>query len=105
METSFMGDIISEHHYPHPAIRRIIAGLLAIALVIDVLALIVELVLGFLAGPLLFAMAGFTAILLIPLLMRTVLHPEIELTANGLTLHPMIWKAQFVAWENLAGQV
>lgn len=100
-----MDEIVSVHHYPRPAVRRISAGLLAVALMIDSLALIVEFVLGFLAGPLFFGMAVFTAILLIPLLMRTVLHPEIELTANGLTLHPMIWKAQFVSWENLKGRV
>jgi len=99
-----MADIISVHHYPHPRIRRLITGLHLVALILAVVAIVVELGLGVVAGPLLFGMALFTAIMLIPLLMRTVLHPEIELTADGLTLHPMIWKAQFVPWKAIIGK-
>ena len=97
-----MAEIISVHHYPHPKIRRLVTGLLLVVLIVMVVAIVVELVLGLVAGPLMFGMALFTAILLIPLLMRTVLHPEIELTADGLYLHPMIWKGQLVPWNALA---
>ncbi len=97
-----MADIVSVHHYPHPRIRRLVTVLLLVVLIVMVVAIVVELVLGLVAGPLMFGIALFTAILLIPLLMRTVLHPEIELTADGLYLHPMIWNAQFVSWNALA---
>jgi hypothetical protein len=99
-----MADVISVHHYPHRRVRRLIEGLLLIALIIAIMAIVVEIIFGLVVGPLFLMMALFTAILLIPLLMRTVLHPEIELTADGLTLHPMLWKEQFVSWSALTGQ-
>jgi hypothetical protein len=105
MESSFMVEVISVHRYPHHRIRRLINWLLMLSLVIVAVVLVIEIILGLVAGPLFLMMALFTAILLIPLLMRTVLHPEIELTADGLTLHPMIWEAQFVPWVAFERQV
>lgn len=100
-----MADVISVHRYPHRCVRRLIEWLLLITLIIVAMAIVVEIILGLVVGPLFLMMALFTAILLIPLLMRTVLQPAIELTADGLTLHPMIWKAQFVLWAALERQV
>lgn len=100
-----MADVISVHRYPHRRIRRAIEWLLRIALIIAAVAIVVEIVLGLVVGPLFLMMALFTAILIIPLLMRTVLHPEIKITADGLTLHPTIWKDQFAPWTALEQQV
>ena len=93
--------VITVHRYPRPWLRQLERAALALALILAVVAIILEIAMAFVAGPLLCGMAVFTAILLIPLLMRTVLHPEIDVTADGLLLHPMLWPAQFVAWRDL----
>src|SRR5258708_2138267 len=93
--------VITVHRYPRTWLRQIERVGLALALIVAILAIILEITLAFVAGPLLCGMAVFTAILLIPLLMRTVLHPEIDVTADGLLLCPMLWPAQFVAWHDL----
>src|SRR5258708_1286255 len=93
--------VITVHRYPRTWLRQIERVGLALALIVAILAIILEITLAFVAGPLLCGMAVFTAILLIPLLMRTVLHPEIDVTADGLLLRPMLWSSQFVAWRDL----
>ncbi len=98
-----MQTIESEHCYPRPWIRRLVERLLTLTLNLALVAVVVQVILAFFAGPLLCGMAGFTLILMIPLLMRTVLHPEIQLTGDGLILRPMLWPAQFVPWSAITG--
>ncbi len=95
--------ILSEHRFPRPTIRRITAWLLAVGLAAAVTAIVIQLILALVIGPLFCGMAFFTAMLLIVLLQRTVLHPAITLTESGLRLQPMIWRAQLVPWSALAG--
>src|SRR5258708_33685814 len=93
--------VITVHRYPRPWLRHIERVGLALALIVAAVAIILELTLAFVAGPLLCGMAVFTAILLIRLLMRTVLHAEIDVTADGWLLRPMLWSSQCVAWRDL----
>ncbi len=100
-----IGDrVVSQHRSPHPRVRRIVSGLLALGLVTLVAATAAQVVLAWVtAGWLFCGTAFFTAILAIPLLMLTVLHPEIGVSQDGLHVQPMIWRAQFVPWNALTG--
>lgn len=94
---------VSAHGFPRPLLRRAVGLLLAVGLALCALAVPMQLILAFTGAPLLVGTALFTAILAIPLLMRTVLHPAVEICVNGLVLRPMLWPAQFVHWHNLRG--
>jgi len=98
-----MNQTLSEHRFPRPTIRRITARLVGLGLIVTITAIIGQLVLALVIGPLLCGTAFFTAMLLIALLQRTVLHPEITVTDNGLRLQPILWQAQSVPWSALAG--
>ena len=95
--------MITVHRYPRPWLRQLERAALVLALILAVVAIILEIAVAFVAGPLLCGMAVFTAILLIPLLLRTVLHPEVDIVADGLVLYPMLWPAQSVPWDALTG--
>ena len=98
------GPIVRQHRDPHPRVRRIVSGLLALGLVTVVAAMAAQVVLAWVtAGWLFCGTALLTAILVIPLLMRTVLHPEIGVSQAGLHVQPMIWRAQFVPWNAFTG--
>jgi hypothetical protein len=96
-----MPEIVAEYRFPHPRIRQAVARLLALGLIAAALAILVQLLLIPFAGPLLCVSAFLTAVLVLPLLLRTVLHPEISVTSDGVILRPMLWPAQFVAWTAL----
>ncbi|MEP7288369.1 MAG: hypothetical protein ABI947_21675 [Chloroflexota bacterium] len=96
---------LSEHHYPRRWVRRGVERVLALAVPLTAGAIIAQIGLAFIAGSLLLGTALLTAILFIPLLMRTVLHPEIEVCADGLRLHPILWRDQFVVWDAIVGIV
>lgn len=101
-----MSNIPNTYRYPSPLIRKTISRLLALALILMTLAIPLQVILAVLTpAPLCIGTALFTAILLIPLLMRTVLHPEIDVTGDGLILYPMLWPSQFVSWSALEGIV
>lgn len=96
-----MPEIVAEYRFPHPRVRQAVSRLLAFGLIGAALAIIAQLLLIPFAGPLLCGSALLTAVLMLPLLLRTVLHPEISVTRDGLILRPMLWPAQFVAWASL----
>ncbi len=96
-----MPEIVAEYRYPLPRVRKVVARLLALCLGAAFLAIIAQVVLSLVAGPLLCGSALLTSILTLPMLLRTVLHPEISVTDAGVILHPMLWPAQFVAWDSL----
>src|SRR5690242_16942304 len=102
-ECTVLAAPVTVFRYPRPWLRRVVSRALALSLVIAVVALVAEIILVFVVGPLLCGIAGFTAILTIPLLMRTVLHPEIEIVGDGLRLSPMLWPPQTVRWGDLTG--
>jgi hypothetical protein len=96
-----MPEIVAEYRFPHPRIRQSVAWLLALGLMAAALAILIQLLLIPFAGPLLCVSALLTAVLAIPLLLQTALHPEISIASDGLILHPMLWPPQFVAWTAL----
>ncbi len=96
-----MLNILSEHRYPQPIVRRIVSRLVAVGLALAAVAIIAELILALVVGPLLCGIAFFTAMLMIVLLQRSALHPEISVTNDGLYVQPMVWRAQLVPWETL----
>lgn len=69
---------------------------LALTLILAAAAIALQIVLAFVVGPLFLGTALFSAILTLPLLLQSVLHPEIYLSADGLYLRPMLWRVQFV---------
>ncbi len=79
--------------------RRALAYLIAAALILCGIAVIAQLILAIVISPfgiLFLISAFFTATLLIPLLLQSVLHPEIRLSAEGIWLRPMLWRERFV---------
>jgi hypothetical protein len=97
-----MRSVVSEHRYPRPLVRRIASCLVAVGSALAVVSIAVEIFLALFVSPLLCGIAFFTAILAIPLLQRSVLHPEISVVDGGLSVQPMIWRAQFVPWDSVA---
>jgi hypothetical protein len=72
-------------------------GLILVALgVLSQLAMVV-----LLGKPLLLGTAFFTLILAVPLLLQTVLHPEVIETADGLRLRPLLWREQRIGWAQV----
>jgi len=95
---------LSTHAYPRPALRRVTgwlvgAGLAGIGFgVVGLLTLAIgyRLVLLPLA-------AFFLATLAAPLLLLSVLHPQITVYERGLWLKPLLWRGSWVPWEALTG--
>lgn len=96
--------LLSQHHHPHLRLRRATTRLIILALITAVVALIIQAALILLLWPAGILFCGtlfFTAILTIPLLIAATLHPEIDVTAEGLYLRPMIGSVQFVPCRSL----
>lgn len=83
---------------PHPLIRRAAARLIAISLLLALIACLAQIVLALSIAPLFIGTAFFTAVLTVPLLLQSVLHPEVITTRDGLILRPMLWRSQAVPW-------
>jgi hypothetical protein len=93
--------VISVHQAPQQWLRQLNSRVIALALILICLSVIAEAILAFLIGPLMLVIALFTAGLAIPLVLQTVLHPDIEVLQDGLRLHPLIWQTQTVNWSDL----
>jgi hypothetical protein len=63
-------------------------------------------ILAVILGPLFLGTAFFSALLLIPLLIETVLHPHLTVQDAGLYLKPQVWRrVDFVRWEDITALV
>jgi hypothetical protein len=100
-----MADSRREYRYPRPRLRRVVARLLALSLSLAALAVLGQLILAISGRPLFGVSALITATLMIPLVMRTVMHPEIQVTGEGVRLVPMLWQAQSIPWTAITGIV
>ena len=100
-----MQEPLSQHHFPRPSLRRLISWLIGATIAVLFLLIVFQFALTLVFGPIFLGGACFGAILLIPLLMRTVLHPEIDVYPNGLLLHPMLWPKQYITWDAIKGVV
>src|SRR5215510_6797618 len=101
--------IISDHGSPHPRLRRLARVVLVFSLIVMGIVVLTQILLMILLlrsglpGWLFGGTAIFTAILMFPLLIGSVIHPAISMTGDGLILQPLIGHAQFVRWEDLTG--
>jgi hypothetical protein len=94
------GALLSDHPHPRPALRQIMAGLVALGLIGDVFGVIGLLVLGIgYQLPLLPLIGFFLATLAAPLLLLTVLHPRITVYESGLWIKPLLWPGRWIAWD------
>jgi hypothetical protein len=91
------------HEHPRPWLHRLTDRLLAAILILGGLAIIAQIGMGFTVSVLFFGTAFFTAILMIPLLLQSVLHPTIIVRDDGLTLRPMLWPEQVIRWDQMTG--
>lgn len=102
--TSTTGARRSEHAHPRPALRRITgwavgAGLIGIALGVGGL---LALGIGY-RLPLMPLAAIFLALLAVPLLLLSVLHPHVTVYERGLWIKPLLWRGSWVPWEAITG--
>ncbi len=90
--------------YPHPnptvyrLIQYILFGLLVIMTITIPLQIGIALSLGL---PLLMLSALLTALLMVPVMMGLSNTPPVEVSDDGLLIQPLIWREQFIAWENV----
>ncbi|MEL7674931.1 MAG: hypothetical protein AAGU78_14420 [Chloroflexota bacterium] len=102
--SSDTGARLSDHPHPQPGLRRVTgwlvaAGLLGIAAGV---AGLLALAIGY-RLPLLPLAAVFLGALAAPLLLLSMLHPQVTVYERGLWLKPLIWRASWVPWGALAG--
>jgi hypothetical protein len=95
-------NVISIHRHPRPLLHTITRLAVAMGLSAVVLSIPLQLILAFTIAPLLLGTSVFTILLTVPLLILSVLHPEIRVTETGLRLMPMLWRAQSIGWETLS---
>jgi hypothetical protein len=89
--------------HPNPTLDRITQyGALALVSVM-LLAALAQIVLALTVRPaLLFVLTAIITILLIPfVLMLTTSTPGVTVGKEGLTIEPLIWRAQFVPWRDI----
>lgn len=94
------GAWVADHPYPRPALRRLTGLVVTAGLAAAAFGVIGLVVVGVALGlPLLPVMALFLAVLIVPLLLLTVLHPAITVYERGLWLQPLVWRGVWLPWE------
>ncbi len=97
------GELLSEHVYPRPRLRRVTAWLLAVGLGGLVFGALGLLVFGVAYRmPLLLLALPFLLVLGGPLVQLAVMHPRIRVYERGLLLEPLLWPPSWVDWETIA---
>lgn len=91
----------SVHKHPAPQSNRMTQYILAAAMLLVILAVPAQIALGALIrdGSLFIVTGLITSLLLLPLLMATTATPPVVVGDDGLMVQPVLWKAQFVAWD------
>lgn len=92
--------------YPHPkpALNRVIETGALVVTVIMALTTPLQVMLTLMGAPggLFVLSAFFTLLLAAPVLMLTAYAPEVTVDKEGLTLHPVVWRDRFIAWDAIA---
>jgi hypothetical protein len=99
-------NVLSTHRHPRPRVSRAISWALVVGILLLLLAIPCQI--SFSAAynsPLWIGTAIFTLILIIPVTIFLVLHPEIDVTAEGLRLNPTQSSSEFVPWNKIEGIV
>lgn len=98
--------MISSHPHLNPTRQRLLGVLLRVAFVAIAFAVVGLLVLGIGYGMfLMIVMIPFLLALSSSLLLLACLHPSIEVHERGLTIKPLVFKKQQVAWEAIEEMV
>lgn len=98
------GARLSDHPHPQPGLRRVTGWLIAAGLGGIALgaAGLLALAIGY-RLPLLPLAAAFLGTLAAPLLLLSVLHPQITVFEQGLWLKPLLWRGSWLPWGALTG--
>lgn len=91
------------YQHPNPARQRLThfaAGALLIVMLLSVIGQIV-LTVGGVFGGLMLITALLTALLILPVIMLTTAAPPVTISAEGITLHPHLWRRRFVPWGDV----
>lgn len=92
----------SVHLHPKPLVNRLSQSIALLGVALLVISAPLQIVLGFAGGGLFILSAFFSLLLTIPLLMATVIAPAVRVDESGITLMPLFWKNQPVAWDAIA---
>ncbi len=89
--------------HPNPALNRAVEiGALGVTVIMATTApLQVLLTLLGAPGGLFVLSAFFTLVLAAPVLMLTAYAPEVTVSDEGLTIHPVVWKDRFIQWSDI----
>jgi ABC-type branched-subunit amino acid transport system permease subunit len=93
----------STHRHPKPRLDRLTQYGAAALIIVMLLAAVFQIVLAVAVAPaLLFVMTAIITLLLIPfVLMLTTSTPAVTVAPEGITIEPLIWKSQFVPWQQV----
>jgi hypothetical protein len=97
---------LSIHGHPRPKLYHFGGRLVRIGIIALIVTIGLQIWLAFIwgvFGRLFFGTALFSAVLLLPLLLFTVLHPTISLYPDGLSLKPLLGRTSFLAWSQIGG--
>jgi hypothetical protein len=95
--------ILSVHDHPQKWRRRLSELLTIVALSAVAIISLTQLLLAITVSPLFVGTAVFTVILALPLLLQSVLHPEITVVEAGLYLRPLLWRQDYITWDRISG--
>lgn len=91
--------------YTHPQAARqraahLAAGVLILVMLFGVAGQIVLVFSGIFTGVMLIS-AVVTLLLIMPVIMLTTAAPPVTISAEGITVQPHLWRARFVAWDDV----
>ena len=91
----------SNHVHPKPLLDRITQYGAAVVIIIMALAAVLQVLLAvFVVPSLIFLLTALFTALLIPfMLVLTTATPAVTVTPEGITVHPVIWKARSFGWD------
>ena len=94
----------SHHPHPTPRLQRLVQVGALVVVGIMLIAVPCQVLLAFIVGGtgyLFILSAIFTLLLAAPVLMLTAYAPAVTVNADGITLHPVIWKEQIIPWNSI----
>jgi hypothetical protein len=87
--------------HPNPALDRWIQRGAILVAALMLLAALGLLFLGLRGLPLMALASLVTLALIAPVLMLTAAAPAVQLSEEGLTIHPVVWPAQLIRWDEV----
>lgn len=93
----------STYAHPNPTLNKITQYGAVVMLVMMLVATVMQLYAGLTNGRLGMLIVGalITLALALPVLMLTTMTPPVTVNADGVTIHPLIWRDQFIPWRDV----